>query len=47
MFTDSNVFEFTNLPFKTKYTNTAVYSVNRNDLFSRVKQEKKLVETIH
>ena len=41
MFTDSNVFKFTNFPFKTKYTNTVVYSVNRKNLFSRGKQEKK------
>ena len=34
MFKDSNVFEFTNFPFKTKY-NTVVYSVNSNYLFSR------------
>ena len=41
MFKDSNAFEFTNFPFKTKYINTAVYSVNRNYLFLRGKQEKK------
>ena len=36
---DSNVFEFTNFPFKTKYSNTVVYSFNSNYLFSRGKQE--------
>ena len=41
MFKDSNAFEFTNFPFKTKYINTAVYSVNSNYLFLRGKQEKK------
>ena len=34
-FKDSNVLEFTNFPFKTKYSNTVVYSVRRNYLFSR------------
>ena len=42
MFKDSNVFEFTNFPFKTRYSNIVVYSVNSNCLFSRGKQEKKL-----
>ena len=41
MFKDSNVFEFTNFPFKTKYNNTVVYSVNSNYLFLREKQGKK------
>ena len=41
MFKNSNVFEFTNFPFKTKYNDTAVYSVNSNYLFSMGKQEKK------
>ena len=40
MFKDSNVFEFTNFPLKTKYDNTVVYSVNSNYLFLREKQEK-------
>ena len=44
MFKDSNVFEFTNFPLKTKYDNTVVYSVNSNYLFSRGKQEKKLLK---
>ena len=44
MFKDSNVFEFTNFPFKTKYNNTAVYSINSNYLISRGKQEKKLLK---
>ena len=39
MFKDSNVFEFTNFPFQTKYHNTVVYSVNSNCLFSKGKQE--------
>ena len=43
MFKDLNVFEFTNLPFKTKYNDTAVYSVNSNYLFSIGKQEKKML----
>ena len=46
MFKDSNVFEFKNFPFKTKYSNTAVYFVNSNCLFSRGKQEKNVVEAI-
>ena len=41
MFKDSNVFEFSNFSFKTKHSNTAVYSVNSNYLFLREKQEKK------
>ena len=44
MFKDSNVFEFTNFPFKTKYDNAVVYSVNSNYLFLREKQEKKLLK---
>ena len=44
MFKDSNVFEFTNFPFKTKYNNTVVSSVNSNYLFSRGKLEKKLLK---
>ena len=46
MFKDSNVFEFTNFPFKTKYNNAVVYSVNSNYLLSRKKQEKIIDETI-
>ena len=46
MFKDPNVFEFTNFPFKTKYNSTEYYSVNRNYLFSSIKQEKTIVETI-
>ena len=42
MFKDSNVFEFTNFPCRTKYNNTAVYSVNSNYLFSRAKKEKNV-----
>ena len=42
MFKDSNVFEYSNFPFKTKYNNTVVYSVNSNCLFWRGKQERKL-----
>ena len=39
MFKDSNVFEFINFPFKTKYNNTVVYSVNSN--YSRGENKKK------
>ena len=46
IFKDSNVFEFKNFPFKTKYSIIAVYLVNSNCLFSRGKQEKNVVETI-
>ena len=35
MFKDSNIFEFTNFPFKTKYNNAVVYSLNINYLFAR------------
>ena len=35
-----NVFELTSFPFKTKYNNTVVYSVNSNYSFSRRKPEK-------
>ena len=42
MFKDSSVFEFTNFPFKTKYNNTVVYSVD--SLFSKGKQEKTLLK---
>ena len=45
MFKDSNLFKFTNFPFKTKYNNIVVYSVNSNYLFSKGKQKKKVVET--
>ena len=41
---DSNGFEFTNFPFETKYNNAVVYSAGRNYLFSREKQEKKLLK---
>ena len=44
MFKDSNVFEFTNFSLKAKYYNIVVYSVNSNYLFSRGKQEKKLLK---
>ena len=44
MFKGSNVFEFTKCPLKTKYNNIVVYSVNNNLLFSRGKQEKKLLK---
>ena len=44
MFKNSNVFEFTNFPFKTNYNNTVVYTVNISYLFSRGKQEKKLLK---
>ena len=47
MFKDSNVFEFTNFPFKIKYNDTVVYSANRNYLFSRGKQEKKLLKQLY
>ena len=40
MFKDSNVFELTNFPFKTKYNKTVVYSVDSNYLFSRKKNKK-------
>ena len=40
MFEDSNVFKFINFPFKTKYNNTTVYSVNINYLFFSGKNEK-------
>ena len=46
MFKDSNVFEFTKFPFKTKYNDVVVYSVNSNYLLSRKKQEKMIDETI-
>ena len=46
MFKDSNVFKFPNFPFKTKYNNTEVYSVNSSCLFSWRKQVKTIVETI-
>ena len=46
MFKDSKVFEFTNFQFKTKYNNNVVYSVNSNYLFSRGKQEKKLLKQL-
>ena len=46
MFKYSDVFEFTNFPFKTKYNNTAVYSVNSNYLFSKRKQEKKMLKEL-
>ena len=57
MFKSSNVFEFTKFPFKTKYNNTAVHSVNSNILLIVIyflinlfifegKTRKKIVETI-
>ena len=47
MFKDSNVFEFTNFPFKIQYNDTVVYSANSNYLFSRGKQEKKLLKQLY
>ena len=44
MFKDSNVFELTNFPFKTKYNKTVVYSVDSNYLFSKKKKQKKLLK---
>ena len=41
MFKDSNVFDITNFPFKSKCNNTVAYSANSNYLFSRKKREKK------
>ena len=38
---DSNYFEYTNFPFKTKYINTVVYSADNNYLFLKGKQGKK------
>ena len=46
MFKDSDVFEFANFPFRTKYNNTVVYSAISNYLLSRRKQEKIFFETI-
>ena len=43
MYKDSNVFEFTNFSFKTKYNNTVIYSINGNYLFSRKKHGKILI----
>ena len=42
MFKDSNVFEFTNFPFKAKYNNNVAYSVNSDYLFSKGKFSKGL-----
>ena len=44
MYEDWNVFEYANFPFKTKYNDTVVYSVDSNYLFSRAKQEQKLLK---
>ena len=44
MYKDSNVFEFSNFPFKTKCNNTVVYSVDSNYLFSRGKKGRKLLK---
>ena len=44
MFKYSNVFEFTKFLFKRKYNNTVVYSASSNYLFSRGKQENKLLK---
>ena len=41
MFKDSNIYQFTNFPFKTKYNNTLVYFVNSNGLF--LKENKKKI----
>ena len=38
---DSNYFEYTNFPFKTKNINTVVYSADNNYLFLKGKQGKK------
>ena len=42
LFKDSNIFEFTNLSFKTNYNSAVVYSANSNYLYSRRKKEKKM-----
>ena len=44
MFKESNVFGFTNFSSQTKHNNTAAFPVNSNYLFSRRKQEKKLLK---
>ena len=44
MFKGSNDFEFAKFPFKTKYSNTVNYYVSSNYLFSRGKQEKKMLK---
>ena len=44
MFKDSNVVEFNIFSFQAKYNNTVVFSVNRNYLLSRRKQEKNLLQ---
>ena len=46
MFEDSNVVEFTNFRFKTKYNNNIVYSTNSNCLFSMGKQEKNSLKQL-
>ena len=46
MFKDSNVVEFTNFRFKTKYNNIIIYSANSNCLFSMGKQEKNSLKQL-
>ena len=40
----SSAFKFTNFALKKKYNNIVVYSVNDSYLFSRERQEKKLLK---
>ena len=44
IFKNSNFFEFTNFPFKTKYNITVGYSVNKASIHFRKENKKKNVE---
>ena len=46
MFEDSNIFEFIDFPFETKYNNAVVYSVKSNYLFTRKKQKQNIETTL-
>ena len=46
MFKDSNVFEFNNFPFKTKYNNTVLFTQSIAIVYSRGESKKKSCETI-
>ena len=44
IFKDSNLFEFTNFPFKTKFNNTVVYSVTELLILEGKTRRKKMLK---
>ena len=46
IFKNSNFFEFTNFPFKTKYNITVGYSVNKASIHFRKENKKKMLKQL-